>query len=86
MVAILDKIAGNYIKHPEGAVLSSEAEELVKIAFSDIEAGRMLDYHMHILGLGTNDSGIWVSPDLFSLRHPSDSIKTQAYECCQYRE
>lgn len=27
----------------------------------------------------TNDSGIWISSDLFSLLHPLDSIKTQLY-------
>lgn len=79
MGSIMDKIAGNYEKNPADAPLSPEAELLIKQSFGDINEGEYFDYHMHILGLGTNNSGIWVSKDLFSLLHPADSIKTQSY-------
>lgn len=79
MSSLLDKISADFIKDPENAEFSPEAKDLVTKAFSDIEDGKYFDYHSHILGLGTNDSGIWLSDELFSILHPSDSIKTQSY-------
>lgn len=79
MGSFMDKLAGNYKKNPAEAELSDEARSLIKQSFADINEGEYYDYHMHILGMGTNDSGIWLSSDLFSLLHPSDTLKTQSY-------
>lgn len=79
MGSVLDYIAGNYLKNPAGAELSQRAQDLVSLSFADIDEGHFVDHHMHILGLGTDGSGIWLSGDLFSLLHPMNSLKTQAY-------
>lgn len=79
MGSIMDRIAGNYKENPGDAKISKEAEDLIEGSFSDIRDGDFRDYHMHIFGLGTNDSEIWLSEDLFSLLHPSDSAKTQLF-------
>lgn len=79
MGSILDHIAGNYLKNPAEAELSPDAKNLVSSSFEDIEEGKFIDHHMHVLGLGTDGSGIWLNDDLFSLLHPADSLKTQVY-------
>lgn len=79
MGSVLDYIAGNYLRNPAEADLSEGAQDLISSSFEDIEEGKFIDYHMHVLGLGTNNSGIWLSDDLFSFLHPADSLKTKAY-------
>jgi predicted TIM-barrel fold metal-dependent hydrolase len=78
---VIDWMGGAYTKKP-GAIdkeLSADALKLVQQAFEGIEPSKMLDYHVHILGLGTHDSGCFVHPHMLSWLHPLKRIKFLAY-------
>lgn len=44
--------------------------ELVQAAWAGVDAAQVWDCHVHLIGTGDSDSGVWVNPDMQSLRHP----------------
>ena len=50
--------------------LSPQAQALVDSAFAPFKGERLMDHHVHILGLGNTSSGIEVNPDTRSYFHP----------------
>lgn len=44
--------------------------ELVQAAWHGIDSKQVWDCHTHLLGTGENNTGIWVNPNLRSLKHP----------------
>ena len=43
---------------------------LVQSAWQGIDPSRCWDCHVHLVGCGDGDSGIWVNPQMHSLAHP----------------
>lgn len=61
--------------------LSDAARELVRRAFEGIDRRRMIDGHVHVVGVGSGGSGCRVNPEMLSHLNP---IKRFQYEV--YRE
>jgi predicted TIM-barrel fold metal-dependent hydrolase len=59
--------------------ISSQAADLIKRSFEDIDSGRLIDHHTHIAGLGTNGSGAFVNPKMQTWRHPFHRLKFKVY-------
>ncbi|MFQ5533597.1 MAG: amidohydrolase family protein [Sphingomonadales bacterium] len=77
----IDRVGGAFTHQPEEAPagLGGEARRLVEQAFADVAPGELRDYHTHMIGLDTSDSGAWVNPRMFSWAHPVDRAKALVY-------
>lgn len=61
--------------------MSAEAEALVARAFAGLEPRRILDTHVHLVGLGGSGSGCWVNPNMRSpVPHPIQWLKFGIYK------
>ncbi len=62
---LIDRFGGAFSGEPEelerGASLG--AKRLIDLAYEGIDPARLVDYHTHIVGLGTDGSGAFVSPN-----------------------
>lgn len=63
---------------PSGPI-SDEAKALIDAAWSGIDEERMLDCHVHVVGLGVGDTGCSVHPRMQSPWHPLHYAKFQVY-------
>lgn len=59
--------------------LSPRASDLVKAAFADVDPARLVDYHTHVAGLGTDGTGNEVNPKMRTWRHPFHRAKFAVY-------
>jgi len=61
---LIDRIGGAYTREPEEleANASVGAKKLIELAYESIDPARLVDYHTHVIGLGTDGSGAFVSP------------------------
>jgi mannonate dehydratase len=55
---------------PPDAPLSAEAEALYREAWRGLDPTRVVDCHVHVVGVGTGGSGCYVGPRMQSLLHP----------------
>lgn len=53
--------------------------ELVRAAFEGIDASKLWDTHVHLIGVGDSGSGIWVTPAMDSLNHPMQYAQKRFY-------
>jgi mannonate dehydratase len=64
---------------PDGA-LSPEAQALVDKAWEGVDPARMVDCHVHLVGLGTEGTGCYVNPRMMQVvRHPISYLKFSIY-------
>ena len=61
------------------AGLSPGARALVARAFEGIDPSRLLDYHVHVVGLGTGGTGAFVSPEMRSWWHVTKRVRFEVY-------
>jgi predicted TIM-barrel fold metal-dependent hydrolase len=61
---LIDRIGGAFSGEPEELEKSASpgAKKLIDLAYEGIDPARLVDYHTHIVGLGTDNSGAFVSP------------------------
>ena len=61
---LIDRIGGAYSHEPEELEKSASlgVKNLIDLAYEGIDPARLVDYHTHIVGLGTDNSGAFVSP------------------------
>lgn len=59
--------------------LSEPAKALVEAAWKGIDPQRAVDCHVHIVGLGTGDTGCAVNPNMRSLWHPGSYLRFEIY-------
>ena len=59
--------------------LSAGARGLIERAFQGLDSERLLDYHTHLVGLGTSDSGAFVSPRMRSWWHLTKRLQFEVY-------
>ncbi|KAA3611110.1 MAG: amidohydrolase [Calditrichaeota bacterium] len=78
---MLTKIAGDFKGPPEEmhVQISAKAKELISDAFSGIDKNKLFDYHNHIVGLNTHNSGTFVNPAMQSVLHPFRNIRYKVY-------
>ncbi|HEX8068659.1 MAG TPA: amidohydrolase family protein [Pyrinomonadaceae bacterium] len=80
-MCLLKHVGGAFTHRPEELRdrVSTRAADLVKRAFADVDAGRLLDYHTHIAGIGTDGTQNLVNPKMRSWRHPFHRVKFAVY-------
>lgn len=74
---------------PEHGVLNSclgpqladdfTGSEVVAAAWQGLDPSQVWDCHAHLIGVGNDNSGIWINPDMESLAHPVQSVQKQFY-------
>jgi len=65
---------------PDGP-LSEGARKLLDRAWEGLDPARVLDCHVHVVGLGTGGTGCWVNPRVTSaLRHPVQYARFSIYK------
>lgn len=55
------------------------AHNLVQAAWEGIDPAQTWDCHVHLIGTGDSDSGIWINPDMRSLFHPIQYAQRKFY-------
>jgi len=58
---------------------SKGAKQLIESAFEGLDSTKILDYHMHILGMGDCNSGTSVNEEMLSYLHPLKHFKFNVY-------
>jgi predicted TIM-barrel fold metal-dependent hydrolase len=59
--------------------VSTKAADLVKRAFERIDPAKQLDYHTHIAGVGSENSGAFINPRMLQWTHPLHRMKFEVY-------
>jgi hypothetical protein len=79
---VIDALAGASSRRPEEMKtgLSPAARALVERAYADVNAERLLDYHVHVVGMGEGGSGCFVHPKMLSWARPFDRVKFLFYK------
>ncbi len=80
-MCLLHHVGGAFTHRPEElrARLSVKAADLVKRAYADIDPARLVDYHTHIAGIGTDDTQNLVNPKMRTWQHPFHRLKFAVY-------
>jgi predicted TIM-barrel fold metal-dependent hydrolase len=80
-MCLLKHVGGAFTHRPEELQdrLSAKAADLVKWAFADVEPARLVDYHTHIAGIGTDETNNHAHPKMRTWRHPFHRIKFAVY-------
>lgn len=63
----------------EPSPLGARELDLVSRAWQGLDPSRVLDTHVHVVGLGADDSGCWVNPSMRSLAHPKKWLQFRLY-------
>lgn len=63
---LVKPVAGDFSGDPHEitSAISSDANQLIQDAFTGFEGDRIIDAHVHVIGLGAGDTGAWVNPDM----------------------
>lgn len=79
--SLVDAVAGASRRRPEEMAtgLSAEARALLDRAYEGVDRARLLDHHVHVVGLPECGSGCYVNPRMLTWRHPIDRIKYLCY-------
>ena len=80
--ALVTPLAGNFKGDPldNNEAISPQAIELIEQAFSGFEQKTLIDSHLHIIGLGAGDTGIWVNPEMLEGWHWIKRLKFAVYK------
>lgn len=71
----LTKIAGNYDEEVHYEDLNEVTKDYIKTAFKGIPEGEFRDYHCHVLGIGTGNSGNFINPKMTTWVLPVNHLK-----------
>lgn len=65
---LIDRIGGSFTQQPEALeqTASLAARKLIDQAFIDIDASRVVDFHTHVLAIGTSARDAFVNPRMLS--------------------
>jgi predicted TIM-barrel fold metal-dependent hydrolase len=80
-MCLIHQIGGAFKYSPEQLPdrISTQASDLIKRSFEDIDSERLVDHHTHIAGLGANGTGAFVNRKMRTWRHPFHRLKFQIY-------
>jgi predicted TIM-barrel fold metal-dependent hydrolase len=78
---MIDAIAGASSRDPSeiATSLSPATRALLDRAYADVDPSKLLDYHVHLVGLGAGGTGCCVKREMLSWAHPVDRVKFLAY-------
>jgi predicted TIM-barrel fold metal-dependent hydrolase len=77
----VDELGGAWDHSPDelDLVTPSKVTQLVDAAMEGIDPAHLVDYHTHVVGLGTGGTGASVHPDNLDWSHPLDRIRFEVY-------
>jgi predicted TIM-barrel fold metal-dependent hydrolase len=80
-MCLIHQIGGAFTRQPEELKngISTNAADLIKRAFDDVDPARLVDYHTHIAGIGKGGTGALVNPKMLTWRHPFHRLKFKVY-------
>jgi predicted TIM-barrel fold metal-dependent hydrolase len=80
-MCLIHIIGGAFKRTPEELKesLGSNAADLIKRAFDDIDSTRLVDHHTHIAGIGTSPHGAFVNRKMRTWGHPFHHLKFKIY-------
>ena len=80
LTACLDEHAGGLFNSCLGKIPAELMEhELVQAALSGFDAEHYWDGHVHLIGTGDSDSGIWVNPSMQRFWHARQYLQFRFY-------
>ena len=59
--------------------LSGAVLEFVERCFAGLDRSRVWDCHVHVVGLGSGESGCWINPEVQSHLHPIKRLQYDVY-------
>lgn len=54
-------------------------DEVIEAAWQGLNPERVWDCHAHVIGVGDDNSGIWINPNMENLAHPVQTVQKQFY-------
>jgi predicted TIM-barrel fold metal-dependent hydrolase len=78
---LIDRIGGAFTQQPEALeqTASPAARKLIEQAFADLDRSRLVDFHIHVLAIGTSAGDAFVNPRMLSGMNV-DRLKFWIYE------
>tara|TARA_R110002072_G_scaffold64203_4_gene159572 strand:- start:10604 stop:11881 length:1278 start_codon:yes stop_codon:yes gene_type:complete len=78
---LVTPIAGNFDGDPKELKENLDKEDIKNIdeAFKSLEGKCPVDFHVHAVGIGANNSGLWVNPKMSSFFNFKEYIKYNVY-------
>lgn len=78
---VFDQLGGNVEGEPQGMnqAWSSEAKQLIEAAYRGIDATQLMDYHVHVVGVGAGNTGLFVNERMRSWWHIKDYVRFKIY-------
>lgn len=59
--------------------LSTKSADLAKWAMEDIDPAKLVDYHVHVAGIGAGGTNLFVNPRMLTWKHPFHRMKFAFY-------
>lgn len=80
-MCLIHLLSGAFRHQPEEITekLSDGARRLMDRSFEDVDPSKRRDYHVHMVGLGTNNSGMSVNRKMLSWLYPLHRLRTAVY-------
>jgi uncharacterized protein len=80
-MCLIHLVCGAFRHQPEEMTggLSDGARRLMERFFEDVDMSQRRDYHVHMVGLGTSNSGMSVNPKMLSWLSPLHRLRALAY-------
>jgi hypothetical protein len=78
---LIRQVGGAFHDAPEqlATELTPAARQLLHDALAPFEGQRLIDYHVHLVGLGQDGSAMFVNPRMLSWRHPLKHLAFRVY-------
>jgi len=78
--AIVQKLGGDFRGEPEDVGhLSPAARALIDRAFGDLGGAPVVDYHVHLVGIGSGNSHAEINAQMATWRHPARHLKASVF-------
>ena len=80
-MCLIHLVCGAFRHQPEEMAggLSDGARRIMERCFEDVDPSQRHDYHVHMVGLGTSDSGMSINPRMLSWLSPLHRLRALAY-------
>ena len=83
---LVNKLGGKFKGPPQDLfdIVDVKTYQLINDAYSDIKGKKTIDMHTHVVGLGTNNSGALVNPEMQSIFNPIKYLRFSVYKSGSY--
>lgn len=80
-MCLIHLLSGAFRNQPEDITekLSDGARRLMDQSFEDVDPSKRRDYHVHMVGLGTNNSGMSINRKMLSWFYPLHRLRAAVY-------